>query len=146
MVDALVDMWQKTLNVKVKVNFLDPQKYTEAALQEQGQLTLRGWCADYPDPQNFLDVLFRSGSEFNTSGYTNPAYDDLEDRAGVEIDPAVRLALYQQAEALLLDDYGIAPLQHGVSDVLVKPRLQGFVLAPIVDLYLPWLSLLPENP
>jgi oligopeptide transport system substrate-binding protein len=146
MVDALADMWQKTLNVKVKVSFLDPQKYTEAAVTERGQMTLYGWCADYPDPQNFMEVLFRSDSKFNTSGYSNPVYDELMDRAGVEIDPVARLALYHQAEALLLDDYGIAPLQHGVSDVLVKPRLQGYVLSPIVNLYLPWLSLLPENP
>jgi oligopeptide transport system substrate-binding protein len=141
-VNALAEMWQSTLDIQIKVSFLDPQKYTEAAVIEQGQMTLYGWCADYPDPQNFLDVLFRAGSEFNTAGYSNPEFDRLVDQAGVEIDPGERLALYQQAEALLLEDYGIIPLLHSVSDVLVKPRLNGYVLAPIVDLYLPWLSLI----
>ena len=145
-VNALVEMWQTTLGVQVKVSFLDPQKFTEAAVKEQGQMTLYGWCADYPDPQNFLDVLYHSGSEFNTSGYTNPEFDHLVDQAGVDTDPAQRLALYQQAEALLLEDYGIIPLLHSVDDVLVKPRVHGYVQAPIVDLYLPWLSLTPEKP
>jgi len=145
-VNALVEMWQSTLDVQVNVAFLDPQKYTEAAVKEQSQMTLYGWCADYPDPQNFLDVLFRSGSEFNTAGYSNAEFDQLVDQAGTEIDPAQRLALYHQAEALLLEDYGITPLLHNVDDVLVKPRVEGYVQAPIVDLYLPWLSLTPENP
>jgi hypothetical protein len=47
---------------------------------------------------------------------------------------------------VLLEDYGIIPLLHSVDDVLVKPRLNGYVQAPIVDLYLPWLSLTPESP
>jgi ABC-type transport system substrate-binding protein len=64
------------------------------------------------------------------------------EQAGVEVDPAARLTLYQQAETLLLEDGGIIPLLHSVSDVLVRPRLNGYVLAPIVDLYLPWLSLI----
>ena len=145
-VNALVEMWKTTLGVEVKVSFLDPQKFTEAAVKEQGQMTLYGWCADYPDPQNFLDVLFHSGSEFNTAGYSNSKFDQLVDQAGVENDPAQRLAFYQQAEGLLLEDYGVIPLLHSVDDVLVKPRVNGYVLAPIVNLYLPWLSLTPENP
>jgi ABC-type oligopeptide transport system substrate-binding subunit len=145
-VNALVDMWQKTLGVEVQVSFLDPQNYTEAALKEQNQMTLYGWCADYPDPQNFLEVLFSTGSEFNVAGYSNPEFDRLVEQAGIEIDPAERIALYQQAEKLLLEDYGISPISHDVTDVLVRPRLQGYVLAPIVDYYMPWLSLQPENP
>jgi oligopeptide transport system substrate-binding protein len=145
-VNALVEMWQTTLGVTVKVTFLDPQNYTAAAVKEQNQMALYGWCADYPDPQNFLDVLFHTGSQFNVAGYSNPAFDQLVDQASIEIDPAERIALYQQAEALLLEDYGIAPISNGVMNVLVKPRLEGFVLSPIVDYYLPSLTLKPENP
>ncbi|MFN8541435.1 MAG: hypothetical protein U0232_28665 [Thermomicrobiales bacterium] len=33
------------------------------------------WIADYPDPENFLAVLFGSGSAENHTGYSNPAFD-----------------------------------------------------------------------
>jgi oligopeptide transport system substrate-binding protein len=39
-VNALAEMWQSALDIQVKVSFLDPQKYTEAAVKEQGQMTL----------------------------------------------------------------------------------------------------------
>src|SRR5205085_5567897 len=44
----------------------------------------QGWIADYPDPENFLTVLFHSrnvGAAGNTSRYRNPAVDRLLDEA-----------------------------------------------------------------
>lgn len=145
-VDAVVDMWRKSLGVSVKVSYLDPEKFSEAAVKEQGQLVFYSWCADYPDPQNFLEILFQTGSEFNASGYSNAQVDTRLDRAAVEQDPAARLALYQEIEKMLLDDFAAIPLRHYVFDLLIRPRLKGFVISPIVDYYLAWLSLEPTSP
>ena len=135
-VKAIVSMWQKNLGVNVEVEYLDPADYVNTAHNQHGQMVLFGWCADYPDPQNFLDLLYHTGSSFNVSGYTNPEVDKLLEQARVESDPSRRLELYQKAEKLLLGDYAAVPLDHEVFTLLVKPKVKGVVLSPLSTRFL----------
>lgn len=143
-INALAEMWRTTLGAEVRVELLDPRNYTKAAHDHHGHIVSYGWCADYPDPENFLDILFHSGSGFNVAGYDNPDLDQLLEQARTEADPARRLALYHQAEAMILADNASVPLIHSVYDVLVKPYVKGFTLAPMGAPYVHLLSL--ENP
>lgn len=129
-ITALVEMWQKNLGIQVRVEYIDPSNLTEAARKNHKQMVMYGWCADYPDPQNFLDLLYHSQSDFNVAAYSNPAVDALLESARTGTDPAARLAAYQKAEALLLEDVAAIPLYHSMMSVIVKPRVQGFVLSP----------------
>ncbi len=70
---ALVYQWKQNLGVDVKVRELEPEVYNSSNLsQELDQMYYFGWIADYPYPQDFLDILFNSGSSFNYGGYSNP--------------------------------------------------------------------------
>jgi ABC-type oligopeptide transport system substrate-binding subunit len=144
-VKALVEMWRKTLGVDVRVVLLDPINFTQAARENPAHMTLSGWCADYPDPQNFTEPLFKTGAEFNDVGYSNPNVDALIDQAGIEPDPQRRVAMYQEIERLLLEDLAIIPLQHGVRDVLVQARVKGFVISPLNGAIVPYLYIEPEK-
>ena len=136
-VNTLVEQWADVLGVEVSVALIDPINFSQTARQETSQMVISGWCADYPDPENFLDVLYHSESDFNTSNYNNPEIDALLEEARVELDPARRLTLYQEIEAALLADVAVISLSHGVDDALVNPKVQNFVLssagAPIID-------------
>ena len=90
-----------------------------------------GWCADYPDPQNFLDVLFQSESESNNFAYSNPDLDALLKEASVEQDTARRTELYQQAEQMILDDWVVVPLWHNREYSLVQTYVKGYEVTPI---------------
>ena len=90
-----------------------------------------GWCADYPDPQNFLDILFRTDSSQNHFAYANPDVDALLDAAAVHPDQARRHDLYRQAERLILDDWVAVPLWHSRDFELVRPYVKGYELTPI---------------
>ena len=85
-----------------------------------------GWIADYPHPQDFLDMLFHTGADNNYGEYSNPAVDTLLDKAGVEADTAKSLEMYQQAEQMLVNDAAVLPLWFGENYVLVKPYVQGY--------------------
>ncbi len=103
-VAALVAMWQQTLGVPVAVENLEPDRYRdEIHAGQHGNILLSGWCADYPDPENFADALFHSGAEENVGGYSNPTLDRLLEQARVERDVPTRMALYGQAEQTLVD-------------------------------------------
>src|SRR5579864_6161542 len=44
-------------------------------------LTFGGWSADYPDPQDWLGLLFGCKAPFNTLTFCDPAFDQLVARA-----------------------------------------------------------------
>ena len=82
-VAALADMWKKNLGVTITVENLEPNFYYDQIYADNhGQLFTGGWCADYPDPENFADVLFHSGSNQNNGDYSNPELDALLALAG----------------------------------------------------------------
>ncbi len=128
---AVVNMWQETLGARVTVQYVDPLDILKTARQTPAHLVSFGWCADYPDPQNFLDVLFGPQSDFNVSNYQNAEVAALLEQANTSLDPAQRIALYQQAEALILNDFAVIPLVRNETFALVSERLEGFVLTPI---------------
>ncbi len=130
-INALTDMWAQHLGVQVTVEYLDPAHYTELALEQHGHIVSYGWCADYPDPENFLDILYHSASDFNVAGYANPEVDVLLESARTALDPADRLRLYKQAEAMLLADHAAIPIVHWISYTLVSPELEGYVEVPM---------------
>lgn len=131
-VAALADMWKKNLGVTITVENLEPNFYYDQIYADNhGQLFSGGWCADYPDPENFADVLFHSGSNQNNGGYSNPELDALLEAARVEQDVTERIAMYQQAEQMIVDDAAALFTVHWLNYELVKPYVKGYVLTPI---------------
>jgi oligopeptide transport system substrate-binding protein len=137
----LSDMWQKNLGITVTIELVDPTDPSKAMRNSDGNLISYGWCADYPDPENFLDFLFHSQSDRNLDHLNRPEVDALLEKARTEQDGRLRLQLYQQAEELLLDDIDVIPLFHSVASVLIKPRIKGGMM-PTIDVGLePWLKI-----
>ncbi|MEW6566724.1 MAG: peptide ABC transporter substrate-binding protein [Chloroflexota bacterium] len=132
-VALLLQMWQETLGVRPRVEQIDSRSfYDQVYAGNHGQLLLTGWCADYPDPENFADVLFHSGSPQNFGGYANPALDALLEQARVEGEVDRRLALYQEVEQRMVNDAAAIFLQHSqVYYTVVKPYVQAFISTPI---------------
>ena len=59
-----------------------------------------------------------------------PSTTACSKRARVEPDFETRMALYAEAEELLIADAGIIPLFHSPDYVLIKPHIQGFIIEP----------------
>jgi oligopeptide transport system substrate-binding protein len=57
--------------------------------------------------------------------------DDILDRAGVEMDYDTSLALYQEAEQMLVQDAACIPLWFSQNYYLVKPYVSGYELTPM---------------
>ncbi|MBI2333333.1 MAG: peptide ABC transporter substrate-binding protein [Chloroflexi bacterium] len=131
-VSALAEMWEQNLGVTIKVENLDYNFYYEQIFSgNHGQIFDGGWCADYPDPENFADVLFHGGVPQNHSGYSNPELDALLEAARTEQDVTKRIAMYQEAERILVDDAPVLFLTHSLSYQLLQPYVKGFVYTPI---------------
>jgi oligopeptide transport system substrate-binding protein len=129
--EAAITQWRENLGVEVTVRVLDPNYYVYNLKAEKDEMFDMGWIADYPHPEDFLGVLFRTGAENNFADYSNPAVDALIDQAGVEADAAASLELYRQVEQMLVDDAAMLPLFFGKNYVLVKPYVQGYEVNPL---------------
>jgi oligopeptide transport system substrate-binding protein len=76
-----------------------------------------GWSMDYPSPQNFLEPLFSTSAlppaGSNAAFYSNPEFDRLVDAGNTAATNEEAIALYQQADDLLLSEMPIMPMFYG---------------------------------
>jgi len=128
---ALVYQWQENLGVKVTLRQLETDRYFYNTKAEIDQMFLMGWVADYPHPQNFLDILFRSGGDYNYGSYSNSSFDNLVERANAELNEEQSFELYQQAEQVLVDDAACLSLTFGMNYILVNDRVKNYVINPL---------------
>ncbi len=144
--NAVQAMWKGNLGIEVKLDsqewnsFLDLVDHPEFA----PQIWALGWCADYPDANNFLHDVFSKGGAANpTDGggvnWVNPQYERLVQQAALETDGEVRTNLYAEAEQILVrDDAVIAPLFWGARLQLTQPYVEHTVGTGGVDSYEKW--------
>ena len=127
-IQSLVYQWQQNLGVNVQVRELAPEVYYSELSQEVDQMYSTGWIADYPYPQDFLDILFSSGSNYNYGGYSNPQFYALIQQANSESDQTKAFALYQQAEQLMINDAACLPLTFGQNYLLIQPWVKNLTV------------------
>lgn len=72
------------LGIDLVIRASDYNRFQEKMRQGKGQIFMWGWNADYPDPENFLFLLYgknavtpTGGNGVNYANYQNPAFDQL---------------------------------------------------------------------
>ena len=129
---VIQEMWRQNLGIEVDVQQTDFAVYLQDLHSRIFQMFEIGWIADYPDPENFLDILFHSESSNNHTGYSNSQVDSLLEQARLG-DPAERYAQYQEIERLILADAPWIPLWHGGEQyLLVKPSVKDYHQTPLI--------------
>ncbi len=129
---AVVGMLQENLGVDISVELVESAVYLTEVSEAKYQMFLLGWCADYPDPQDFLDIMFHSESANNHMNYSNPEVDRLLEEARVEQDHEKRMQMYQQIEEMIVRDGPWIPLFHNAEYWLTKPYVKGMIYPPAV--------------
>ena len=133
--DVVLQMWERNLGVTAEFQRTEYATFLKDLHKRRFQMFDIGWIADYPDPQNFLDILFHSESSNNHTNYSNPQVDALLEQARTETDEAERIRIYQQVEQQIIDDAPWIPLWYsGEQYVLIKPNVKDYLLPP---LYIP---------
>ncbi|MCZ6553166.1 MAG: peptide ABC transporter substrate-binding protein [SAR324 cluster bacterium] len=129
---AIQQMWRKELNVRVKVENQEWKVYLSTTRRKNGPHIFRsGWCADYPDANNWLMEVFHPTKSTNRVHWNNAEFARVTERAQVAQDPAERKRLYRRAEEILNEEEAvIAPIYFYTSVTLTKPYL-NMKLAPL---------------
>jgi oligopeptide transport system substrate-binding protein len=123
---AVAAMWKQTLGVRTQIINQEFKVFLATRRSKaETEIYRAGWIGDFSDPVNFLDIL-RSDNGRNDTGYADPDYDGLLDRAAAEVDPERRMRLLGEAEALMLEQQPVIPLYFYVTRRLVKPWVKGW--------------------
>jgi ABC-type oligopeptide transport system substrate-binding subunit len=120
-VEHLASQWKTMLGLDLSVHFLSQTAISDYVEKERPNLWLHGWSADYPDPDSFL----RYGNWLPESGWRSQRFDTLIQKARRITDQEQRLALYREAELILVDEAPVVPINYGREQVLIKPWLPG---------------------
>ena len=86
---AEMDWYRKQfskLGIQLVIRATDYNRFQDKVRKAKAQIFSWGWNADYPDPENFLFLLYggnatsnTNGSGINSSNYQNPEFDKLFD-------------------------------------------------------------------
>jgi ABC-type oligopeptide transport system substrate-binding subunit len=121
-VPFLRNAWYQNLGLEVISEGLPWEAFLERMSSQTAHLTMIGWGADYPDPDFMLRVTFHSRMGFASQGWRNARFDALVEEAARTADHVRRMALYQEADQLLVaEEAAVMPLSYGSGRVLVKP-------------------------
>lgn len=133
--EAVQQMWRKELGLDVRLVNQEWKVYLDSERKGDFQVSRAGWIGDYNDPSTFLET-FTANSGNNRTGWSNAKYEELLDAAAREGDLNKRNELFQQAEAIFLDELPVIPIYFYTRPYLKRPEVKEW--NPTILDHHPW--------
>jgi len=123
----------KQIGLKIKIELNDWPTLQEKVHNKTVQMYSMGWHADYPDPENFLQLYYSPNIKTltNNTNYSNPEFDALYERASVMEPSADRTKLYVEMLKILNEDCPALLNSEPIGFALVHPWLHNYKPHPI---------------
>ncbi|EAT12080.1 ABC transporter substrate-binding protein [Bermanella marisrubri] len=108
----------RKLNLQLNIRATDYNRFKEKMETGNAQIYMWGWLADYPDPENFLFLLYGDNAQIdsksgvNSANYKNAAYDKLFDKMRIMDNSPERMAVIQDMLDILHRDNPWGPTFH----------------------------------
>ena len=116
------------VGIKAELQAREWNKFLDVCENEPQSMFMLGWVADYPDPDNFLYVLFntsQAGPPGNNTWYSNAEVDALTAKARTLSQMNERIPLYQRAEDIILDESPWICTYHARNKILLRKEVTG---------------------
>lgn len=132
--ETVQKMLMENLNINVEITQVVWAQHTNNVETGKTNFWRFAWVADYPDPNNFLNLLygknvpktFEEASYMNPFRYKNDKYDALFEKAISTLDAKERNTLYAQLDQMVVDDAPFLPIYYSVNRRLIQPYVQNF--------------------
>lgn len=123
----------RELGIDFKIEALDWPTVLERKNKKNFQMIHGGWGADYPDPQNFLQLFYgpNSSTPYNENSYRNAEFDALYDKMkNMEPGPEREAIIFRMRD-IMNEDASIVYLYHRLNYVLSHKWMAPFKPHPI---------------
>jgi ABC-type oligopeptide transport system substrate-binding subunit len=121
--------WKQNLGITVGLRNMEWKTF----LEERSKLEYKGFGrgafgADYMDPYTFLSLFYTDGE--SGTGWQDPKYIEMLDKANRTLDHKERYKLLAEAEAYMLEQQPVIPLDTPSVNWLKKPYVKGMYPNP----------------
>jgi ABC-type oligopeptide transport system substrate-binding subunit len=121
--------WKQNLGVTVPLRNMEWKTFLETRAKLEYKGFARGaYGADYMDPYTFLSVFVTA--EESGTGWLDPKYIAMVDEANRTLDQKKRYELLAKAEAYMLDNQPVIPLDTPSVNWMKKPYVKGMYPNP----------------
>ena len=133
------ELWKRNMDaIGIKMTFKKGKWPELVKASKLGKLQMWGaaWIADYPDGENYLQLLYGKNEDANTARFKLPAYDRLYEKIKRMPDSPERTKLYQDMSKLVLV---YAPWKlgvHRIANSVAQPWVSSLKRHPIM--HSPW--------
>jgi len=117
----------QAIGINIQLDPRESKTYFKEMRENASPLFRAGWNSDYPDPDDWYRVIFKSDSSQNYGKWKNEQFDKLVTQAATEQDQNKRLDLYRQAAEIMADDPPATIWYHAARFRLFKPAVKGIV-------------------
>jgi|GEM_PF-418911 len=124
--EHLQAQWLESLGVEITWEKIEWRKFPDRMAEGTPHLWMVGYWADYPDPDDYLRVMW-----WLPPGWQNEVYDQLVEDARRAMDQEERMKLYQKADRILIEEAPLLPLCYARFHMLVKPWVRKYLTSPL---------------
>lgn len=128
--EVIQQIWKRNLGIEVNLLNMEWKTYLTEKSEHRFDIARASWIGDYDDPSTFLEMYLTGGGN-NNAAWSNARYDELIRQAAVEMNPAQRYELFQQAEAILMTEVPIIPIYIYRNKKLVRPSVKNWQSNPL---------------
>jgi peptide/nickel transport system substrate-binding protein len=107
---AIQAMLQEGLNVQCNLRTVVESVWFDDTANGHFDLAIGAIVSTLLDPSDYFNAWYRTGGPQNYSFWDNPKFNALVDQIDREVDPANRLALVRQTEAIMEEDPPVLPV------------------------------------
>ncbi len=129
------EFWRKNLNaIGLRVAFKTDKKSEIIKASRMGKVQMfeSNWIADFPDADNFYQLLYGpNAGRANYARFKLPAYDRLLEQARAAGGAAQRTVLYRDMNQLIHAYNPWIPLTHPISADIRQPWLKNYLRHPV---------------
>jgi oligopeptide transport system substrate-binding protein len=118
--------WREILGIEITWEEIEWARFPGRMSEDTPQVWMVGYWADYPDPDDYLRVVW-----WLPPGWQAQVYERLVEDARRVLDQKKRMKLYQQADRILVEEAPVLPLCYARVHMLVKPWVRKYITSPL---------------
>lgn len=131
---AIQNELKENLNIDVAIQMMKQKQLIEFFESGKADFWRSAWVADYPDPENFLNMFYGKYvpenpddmSLVNFSRYKNDDYDKLYEEALRETDETKRMELFAKCDQMIIDEAVVMPIYYDTYQRLLQTNIANF--------------------
>jgi oligopeptide transport system substrate-binding protein len=129
------ELWKKNMDaIGVRIAFRKDRLQELRKMARQGKIPIRtdGWNADYPDAENFMQVLYGANvGQDNDARFDLPEFNRLYEAARALPDTPERTKLFDRMTELVIAYAPWRLMEHRIEDHLQQPWVLNYAPHPV---------------